>query len=207
MKRLVLLGPQGSGKGTQAALLVERKGYACFSMGDALREKQRENTDEGRMVRRLLDEGRLVPNEITNNLIREFVLRNDTWIADGYPRNMGQADFLDSVARPDAVIVLQLSDDAAVERLGGRRVCPKGHNYHIRYKPPQQEGVCDKDGLPLKQREDDTPDAIRERLEIYHKKTVEVLEHYREILIEINADQPIEDVHEEIVGKLGMLAD
>lgn len=203
--RLVILGPQGSGKGTQAALLVQRHNLSSFAMGDALRAEVQKGTPEGRQIRDILDRGELVPNEITNNLIKRFV-QNTRFIVDGYPRNLEQADFFDSVTEVDAFIVLDVPDEVVVKRLSGRRVCPKGHIYHLEHKPPKRAGVCDIDDLLLEQRTDDTEQAIRKRLAIYHETTQQVIDRYRDRVIRVNGDQPIEAVHREIEEKLGQLA-
>lgn len=172
--RFVILGPQGSGKGTQAALLVERFGLAYFSMGEALRNETASGSETGRQIHSILNAGQLVPNEITNRLVEKFVSENEKFIVDGYPRNMEQAEFFDTVADIDAVLVIEVSDDVAVARL-------------------VQRG-----------REDDTESAIRTRLAIYHEKTRQVIARYAGKVITVNGDQSVKAVHEEILGKLQM---
>jgi len=200
--KIILLGPQGSGKGTQAELLVKQYNLASFAMGDALREKSEEDSQEGKRVKQILLEGGMVPNHITDGLIKTFIDTNENWIIDGYPRNMEQAEFFDQNTIPDVVLVLEISDETAIDRLGGRRVCSRGHNYHIIYKKPKEAGVCDKDGLPLHQREDDTAEAITERLSLYHEKTQPVIDYYKAKVIVIDGNDAIDVVLERILEKL-----
>lgn len=199
---LIILGAQGSGKGTQASLLTKQFNLAYFAMGDALRAEVQRESPEGKKIKEILDRGELVPNTITNKLIKKFVHASENYLIDGYPRNMEQAQFFDAISDVDAILLLKISDDTVVDRLEGRRLCPNEHIYHIRNKPPQKPGVCDEDGLPLKQRTDDTEAAIRKRLSIFHDSTRQVLAHYKDKVIEINGEQHIDAVHREIAREL-----
>jgi adenylate kinase len=204
---LIILGPQGSGKGTQATRIAELFGLAFFSMGDALRSEAKAQTQLGAQIKKILDKGELVPSELTNKIIAKFIRASlQGFIIDGYPRSMEQAQFLDMTTHVDAVLVLDVSDDTSVERLSGRRTCPHGHIYHVKYHPPKKEGVCDEDGLPLAQRSDDTEAAIRKRLAIYHETTRQVLDHYRDRVIRVNGEGSIVQVHQEIVKRLKKIA-
>jgi adenylate kinase len=200
---LIILGPQGSGKGTQAAMLAEACHLQFFSMGDRLRKEVADATPVGKQIKEILDRGDLVPSELTNRIVGRFAREADAgYIIDGYPRSMEQANFLDVASHVDCVIVLDVPDNVAVERLSGRRQCPRGHNYHVAFKPPQKQGVCDIDGLPLTQRSDDTEAAIRNRLAIYHKTTKEVIDHYGTRVLKVNGAQGIPQVQHDIMKGL-----
>ncbi len=204
--RFVLLGPQGSGKGTQAERLKARFAIPHISTGDLFRANIKEGTELGKQVKAILAEGRLVPDEVTNAMVRERLKDADCqegFLLDGYPRNIAQAEVLDAVAGVDTVINIELSDEEAVERLAGRRVCPKcGTIYHIKTKPAPN-GVCPCGGSPV-QREDDREEVIRERLAIYHRETEPILAYYRESgrVIDIDGRPPIEEVAAAIAEKL-----
>lgn len=206
--RIVIIGPQGSGKNTQAELLAKKLGIPAISAGDLLREVAASNAPEAKQVQAILNQGKMVPNEITNALIRGRAGKADAkngFILDGYPRDHPQLEYMEGYAPATAVIALQLSDKEAVARLGGRRVCTKcGRNYHIVHNPPRHEGVCDLDGAPLTVRDDDKPKAIRERLQIYHDESEPLLEIWRPrgLVHEINAAQSIEKVHDDIMRAL-----
>lgn len=187
--RLALLGPPGSGKGTQAQLLQEHCGLVHISTGDILREAVRQRTPLGEVARPYMEQGRYVPDDVVNGIIADRFRREDRpqhFVLDGYPRTRPQAEALDSVLTEvglplDRVILLEVPDEEIVQRLSGRRSCPRcGAIYHIPRHPPQRDELCDRCGTALVQRADDREDAIRERLRVYHATLPGVLEHYRQ---------------------------
>ncbi|RME53629.1 nucleoside monophosphate kinase [Candidatus Woesearchaeota archaeon] len=201
--RLAVVGPQGSGKGTQARLLSKKLGIPHVSMGQLLRDEVKRGSPLGKEIARYINNGNLAPESITDQIIANLLERYESFILDGYPRTRHQAELLASLTVLDALILIDISDGVAVERIASRRVCPVCHReYNLKFAPPKTEGVCDDDGAALVQRDDDKPEAIRRRLEIYHKDSEEVLGVFKSILIKINGEQPIERVHEDILRAL-----
>ncbi len=214
---VVLIGPQGSGKGTQAARVAPELGLIHVATGDLFRQLMTRDDELAREVRRYYDRGELVPDELT---LRVLLERLDTLerempafrgaLLDGYPRNRAQAEALDRVLveRGDsiaAVVHLAVPRSVLMERLTGRFVCPScGATYHVRFAPPRVEGRCDRCGAALTQRSDDTPEAIARRLETYEQQTAPLLAYYRErgLVIDIDGDQPIESVTRAILTAL-----
>jgi adenylate kinase len=202
---LVLLGPPGAGKGTQAASLAEQYGIPQISTGEILRDVAQRGGELGRQVAELIDHGRMVPDDIILDLVWERLEQPQAqagFVLDGFPRSVSQAEALDrylrSKRRPlTAVLDLDVDDEELIRRLSGRRICPRCEaSYHVLFRPPQVAGRCDRDGQPLEQRADDHPDAIRERLSIYHQRTEPVLEYYRAagLLRPIDGEQPVGEV-------------
>jgi len=186
---LVLLGPPGSGKGTQGERLQEDFRLPYYSTGDILRAAVRDGSDLGKEAKEYMDRGDLVPDEIMVGLIAERVSSeeaSDGFILDGFPRTMGQAEALDAKLRErgralTAVILIEVPDEEVVRRLSGRRVCvEEGHIFHMDFDPPKNEGICDIDGSRLEIRDDDKPDVIRRRLGTYHDKTEPLVGYYEE---------------------------
>ncbi len=186
---LVLLGPPGSGKGTQGERLQEDFRLPYWATGDILRAAVRNGTELGAAAKEYMDRGDLVPDEIMVGLIAERVSSeeaSDGFILDGFPRTIGQGEALDArLTELDrlltAVILIEVPDEEVVRRLGGRRVCVKeGHIFHMEFDPPKNEGVCDIDGSRLEIRDDDKPDVIRRRLGTYHEKTEPLVGYYEE---------------------------
>src|SRR5262245_59866696 len=186
--RLILVGPPGSGKGTQAKLLCERLGLTYIGTGDILREAVRLQTPAGKRAEPFVVSGRLVPDDLVNEMVADRFRRDDRpdhFVLDGYPRTLAQAASFDQVLRQqffnlDAVVVLTVDDEEIVKRLSGRWTCPKCKaTYHVTNKPPRQAGVCDACGTALVQREDDKEETIRRRLQVYRQSTAEVVPHYR----------------------------
>ncbi|MEK7537396.1 MAG: nucleoside monophosphate kinase [Patescibacteria group bacterium] len=206
--RIVILGPQGGGKGTQADRLARRWHIPHISTGQLLRDEMARGTSLGQRITTTMNRGRLIPVRLTNEVMRRRLSQPDCrlgWICDGYPRNMAQARPFARFGRPNVLIVLHLLDQAAVRRLAGRRVCPQGHVYHLRYDPPKKRrGYCDRDGLRLWQRDDDTPSAIRQRLRIYHRETEPVLRWFRKrvMIISVEARWPIPTVYRHLLSQL-----
>jgi adenylate kinase len=213
---LILLGPPGSGKGTQGDSLQEELGLPYYATGDILRAAVREGTDIGKEAKSYMDAGDLVPDDVIVGVIGERIDQHeaeDGFILDGFPRTEVQADALGEklaeLGRSDpAVILINVSDDEVVRRLGGRRTCPNGHIFHTESDPPKEEGVCDVCGEPLAVRDDDDPEVIRKRLATYHEKTEPLIEYYesRGLLNRVDGDQPPEEVTDRIRALLATLA-
>ena len=206
---LVLLGPPGSGKGTQGERLQEDLRLPYYATGDILRAAVRDETDLGRTAKEYMDRGDLVPDEVIVGVIAERVCSPealDGFILDGFPRTMPQAEALDAklveLGRAvTAVLLIDVSDDEVVRRLGGRRTCEEGgHVFHVELNPPAREGVCDLDGSALIVRDDDKPDVIRKRLETYHAKTEPLVGYYdqRSVLRRLDGAAAPDAVAEEI---------
>jgi adenylate kinase len=203
---MILIGPPGAGKGTQAARLREDFDLTHIATGDLLRAHRERETDLGLRAARYMAEGRLVPDELVTAMIGEEIdSAHGGFLLDGFPRTPGQADTLDRVlqehGRPlSAVLLIDVPDDVLVERISGRRLCPDGHVYHVAYDPPSQEGVCDIDGKPLSQRDDDKPETVRKRLDVYHRETEPLVERYgkRGLLHRIDGTQSPDEVHEQL---------
>ncbi|MGM5485012.1 MAG: adenylate kinase [Nanobdellota archaeon] len=197
--KILLIGPQGSGKGTQAQKIAERYDIPHISTGDIFRENIKNKTDLGKEAKSYIDNGKLVPDDLTNRLVQDKVKGLSGFILDGYPRNKTQAKYLDTITDIDIVLEIQLSAEETLKRLAGRRICPKcGENYHINFKPPKEPEKCDHDDGDLYQREDDKPEAIHKRMEIYNNETVPVLDYFKDKVKEINGEQDIENVFSEI---------
>ena len=186
---LILLGPPGAGKGTQAKLLSVDLGIPHISTGDMFRDHKARRTDIGRRVQAIMDAGGLVTDDITNAMVKDRLSRPDVapgFILDGYPRTVGQAEFLDELLRSlgrsiDRAISYEVAEEMVVERISGRRSCPKcGAVYHVSANPPARAGFCDRDDTALVQRDDDKPENVRMRLQEYGSKTEPLRRFYRE---------------------------
>ena len=206
---LVLLGPPGAGKGTQAALLVKAYHLLHISTGDMLREAVKEGSEIGRKIQECMSSGELVPDEIVTRSVIDRINKPDAAegvILDGYPRTREQAEALDKLLKEekrslDMVLYLETSEEVAVQRLSGRRVCPKcGKNYHVTNMPPEKEGFCDICGVELEQREDDKPETVRNRLHVYERRTKDLIEYYEEksLLRKVDGNVAAEQLFEEI---------
>jgi len=198
--RLILLGPPGAGKGTQAAMLSQRFGLLHLATGDLLREAVAAGTSLGRKAKKFMDTGALVPDAIVLGLLEGKLKSTNSqagFILDGFPRSIEQAERLNEIADIDLVLCIDVDYDKLVERATGRRVCRKcGAVYHIKYNPPKVPGICDKDGGALYQRDDDKEDVVRKRLRTYEEQTRPVINYYqaRGKLKFINGDASIEEV-------------
>lgn len=182
--RIILLGGPGAGKGTQGQFISERYHIPAISAGEMLRAVAKENTEQGKRVKEIIDGGNLVPDEMIVGLIEERIKQGDCkngYLLDGFPRKISQAEALnDAGIDIDYVINIYVPDDVVVERLGGRRVhMDSGRTYHVKYNPPKTPGVDDVTGEPLTQRDDDKEETIRNRLEIYHHKTEPLVKYYQ----------------------------
>jgi adenylate kinase len=186
---LVLLGPPGAGKGTQAKLLSAEYGVPHISTGDMFRDHKARGTPIGKKVQAIMDAGGLVTDEITNEMVKERLSRPDVadgFILDGYPRTVPQAEYLEQLLRfmgrkIDRTLSYEVADEVIVERMSGRRSCPKcGAVYHVSQNPPQRAGYCDRDGTGLVQRDDDKPESVLKRMQEYASKTEPLKRFYRE---------------------------
>jgi adenylate kinase len=213
---LVLLGPPGSGKGTQGERLQDDLELPYYATGDILRAAVREGTELGKAAKDYMDRGDLVPDEVIVGMIGERIDSSeaaDGFILDGFPRTAPQAEALaaklEELGRAlTAVLLIDVSDEEVVRRLGGRRTCVEnGHVFHIEFNPPRQDGVCDVDGSELIVRDDDKPEVIRHRLEQYHEKTAPLVEHYdsQSLLRQIDGSMAPDAVADEIQRTLATL--
>ena len=207
---LILLGAPGAGKGTQAELLTEKLSIPAISTGNMLREAISNGTALGKQVKRYMDDGLLVPDELILGIIAERVQQVDCahgFILDGVPRTLAQAEALDAKGvRIDHVVSIEISDDVIEARMTGRRVCGKcGASYHISANPPKSEGICDQCGGELVIRKDDAPETVRKRLEVYHASTEVLKDYYAKAgkLRIINGQQSIEDANRDILEAIG----
>jgi len=200
--KLIFIGAQGSGKGTQGKIIARKMSLCHISTGDLLREATGKLAEE---IHGYIDEGNLVPNELILKLLKQRISQDDCekgFILDGYPRNLEQAKELDKITKIDYVIEIDISDDESVKRILGRALCKKCNiNYNLVTQPkPANPEKCDICGGFLERRVDDNEEALRKRLEIYHEDTEPILEHYDSI--KINGEQDIKDVSEEILNAL-----
>ncbi len=203
MVKILFIGPQGSGKGTQAKIISEELKILHISTGDLFREitgKLREELDS------YMNKGQLVPDELVIRILKERISKPDCkngFILDGYPRNLNQANLLDNIAKIDKVILIDISDELAIERISSRISCKKcGAVYNLITNPPKRKDICDKCQEELYRRADDNPDAVKKRLETYHKETEPILEKYKNILITIDGNQEIDKISMDIIGAL-----
>jgi adenylate kinase len=210
---IVLLGPPGVGKGTQAKILSERSGLVHISSGDLFRENLKNQTELGKLAQTYMTKGELVPDDVTIAMIRERLTRpdcKDGAILDGFPRTPAQADALENMlhefgGQVNAVPFITAPDNVLVERLSGRWTCREnGHIFNEKFSPPKETGKCDFDGSELYQRDDDKVDTIKRRIDVYLGQTSPLIDYYRNNgkLIEIDGTQPIEQVTQELLTAL-----
>ncbi len=208
------MGLPGAGKGTQAEKINEQYKIPHISTGDMFRLAIKEGTSLGKQAQGFMDEGALVPDEVTNGIVEERLAKDDCekgYLLDGFPRTIPQAEALEDITEKldrklDYVIHVDVPAEKLLERLTGRRVCSTcGSSYHVTYNPPKVEGVCDKDGGALIQREDDTEETVQKRLTVNIEQAKPLLDFYEKkgILITIDGDQPIDKVFTDIQAKLG----
>jgi adenylate kinase len=214
---LILLGPPGSGKGTQGERLQEDFRLPYYATGDILRAAVKDGTEIGKQAKEFMERGDLVPDEVIIGVIAERVQQEeaaDGFILDGFPRTVPQAEALGQKMKElgrelTAAVLIDVSEDEVVRRLGGRRTCEQNpsHIYHVEFDPPKEEGVCDIDGGKLIVRDDDKPDVIKNRLKQYQEKTEPLIDYYeqRGILNHVNGAQSPDEVEESIHGILATL--
>lgn len=210
---IVLLGPPGVGKGTQARILSETKKLAHISSGDLFRENLKNQTELGKLAKSFMDKGELVPDDVTIGMIRDRLSRPDCEagaILDGFPRTPAQADALQKMlaefkGKVDAVPYITAAENVLVERTSGRWTCrAQGHIYHEKFNPPSKPGICDVDGSEIYQREDDKVETVTKRIHVYLEQTMPLVEYYRKAgkLHEIDGTQSVEQVTKELLKAL-----
>jgi adenylate kinase len=211
--RLVLVGPPGAGKGTQAQFISSHLSVPKISTGDIFRANVSEGTELGKQAREYMDAGDLVPDEVTVAMVKDRISEDDAskgFLLDGFPRTVPQAEVFDGIlaessAELDVVLELVVDDDEVVRRLSGRRTCHGcGHIWHVDFDPPRAEGICDICGGDLFQRDDDLPETVRHRLEVYYEQTSPLVGYYAEhgILVGIDAMGPVDDVTDRAIAAL-----
>ncbi|MEV6550120.1 adenylate kinase [Streptomyces sp. NPDC051597] len=212
--RIVLVGPPGAGKGTQAAFLAKNLGIPHISTGDLFRANISQGTDLGKQAKAYMDAGNLVPDEVTIGMAKDRMAQPDAqsgFLLDGFPRNVVQAEALDEAlktdgVRLDAVLDLEVPEDEVVKRIAGRRICrtDSAHVFHVAYNAPKTEGVCDICGGELYQRGDDTEATVRKRLEVYHTETEPIIDFYRAqgLVVTISALGKVDEVTERAMHAL-----
>ena len=210
---IVLLGPPGVGKGTQAKILSERSGLVHISSGDIFRENLKNQTELGKLAQTYMTKGELVPDDLTIAMIRDRLTRpdcKDGAILDGFPRTPAQADALEKMLKDfngqvDSVPFITADEDVLVERLSGRWTCrANGHVFHEKFNPPKEAGTCDIDGSELYQRDDDKVETVKRRIDVYLSQTSPLISYYREHgkLLEIDGTQSIEQVTQDLLSAL-----
>jgi adenylate kinase len=213
---LILLGPPGAGKGTQAERLQADFGLAHISTGDMLRAQVAQGTKLGREARKYMSAGELVPDDVILGMIEQRIGEQDAregFLLDGFPRNTSQADALEATLAQSGrhltgVLLIDVPDEVIVRRLAGRRVCLKnGHVYHVEFDPPKRADVCDQDGSRLIQRDDDKEETIRRRLEVYGRQTTPLIDYYEKagLLRRFDGQRPPEEVHDHIRATVATL--
>ena len=211
--KIIMLGAPGAGKGTQAKMIAEKFGIPHISTGDIFRANIKNGTELGKKAKEFMDKGQLVPDELTVEILLDRVANDDCkngYVLDGFPRTIPQADVLDKELtklgdKVDFAINVDVPDENIVRRMSGRRACLKcGATYHIEHIPPKTEGICDKCGSELVQRDDDKPETVQNRLSVYHEQTQPLIEYYdkKNILKSVDGTKDMQEVFSDIVNIL-----
>lgn len=208
---LILMGPPGAGKGTQAKLICEKFSIPAISTGNILREVTKSGTEKGNQIKAIIDAGNLVPDDIILDIIRERIAKDDCkngFLLDGFPRTIPQAEALDAMdIEINKVVSIEVEDEAIVRRMSKRRICDKcGASYHLDHKKPLKDGVCDDCGGNLVCRKDDAPETVQDRLSVYHKTTEPLISYYEKSnrLSKVDGQMSMEDVFNAILSALGL---
>ena len=211
--KIIMLGAPGAGKGTQAKMIAEKFDIPHISTGDIFRANIKNGTELGKKAKEYMDKGQLVPDELTVEILLDRVANDDCkngYVLDGFPRTIPQADVLDKELtklgdKVDFAINVDVPDENIVRRMSGRRACLKcGATYHIEHIPPKQEGICDKCGSELVQRDDDKPETVQNRLSVYHEQTQPLIDYYnkKNILKSVDGTKDMQEVFSDIVNIL-----
>ena len=211
--KIIMLGAPGAGKGTQAKMIAEKFNIPHISTGDIFRANIKNGTELGKKAKEYMDKGQLVPDELTVEILLDRVANDDCkdgYVLDGFPRTIPQADVLDKELtklgdKVDFAINVDVPDENIVRRMSGRRACLKcGATYHIEHIPPKQEGICDKCGSELVQRDDDKPETVQNRLSVYHEQTQPLIDYYnkKNILKSVDGTKDMQEVFSDIVNIL-----
>ncbi len=212
--KIIMLGAPGAGKGTQAKMISEKYGLPHISTGDIFRANIKNGTDLGKEAKQYMDKGQLVPDELTVRILLDRVSQADCkngYVLDGFPRTIPQAEVLDAELtklndKVDYAINVDVPDENIINRMGGRRACVNcGATYHLQFAPPKKEGICDTCGNELILRDDDKPETVKNRLDVYHKQTQPLIEYYgnKGVLKEVDGTVAMNEVFESIVSILG----
>ena len=206
--KLVLLGPPGAGKGTQASKIVDKYNLVHISTGDIFRKNLSENTSLGQKAKEYMDKGLLVPDDVTVEMVEDRLSWDDingSYMLDGFPRTIAQAEAFDKILEKngeklDLALCIEADYSLLTKRITGRRMCKCGATYHVEFQPPKKEGICDKCGGELYQRDDDKEDTVVKRLKEYEEKTQPLVEYYKKqnILKTVNGSRTVEEVFEDI---------
>ena len=212
--KIIMLGAPGAGKGTQAKMIADKYGVPHISTGDIFRANIKNGTELGMEAKKYMDQGLLVPDELTVRILLDRVAQDDCkngYVLDGFPRTIPQAEVLDSELTKlgdhiDYAINVDVPDENIINRMSGRRACLGcGATYHITFNPPVKEGICDTCGQELVLRDDDKPETVKKRLDVYHQQTQPLIDYYKnaEVLAEVDGTQPMDAVFQGIVEILG----
>jgi len=206
--KMIFLGAPGVGKGTHAGLIAKLYSIPKISTGDLFREEVKKGTELGKRIEGILNAGELVPDEIVIEVLKKRISQEDCkngYILDGFPRTIPQAEALDKITKIDLVVNLVASEQTIIDRITNRYTCRNcGEVYNIKFVPPKREGICDKCGGELYQREDQKPEVVKERLRVYEEKTKPLIEYYKNkgILLEVNVEGEVNEVHERIANAI-----